>query len=328
MQKQGDAVKHSVLKLRLTDSEGSDDTGTESSKRLRSPMFYYQNSSDSGENDVDMGTRKKSCSVDSAPPVLASDNSDFSAGRGESSESMDSSEYSSGMDVDQRGSKGERSDAEDSESPSESLKLEEHSYDPIYGPHVANENVARVLESWEGRELHKPDAFLFKLLEKRGYDSRIIPAQKVRAKPTKKQLDDYTCHFLDAVRLSDTETIKELHKNGTTMNACNKFGESILHHACRRADFRTVELLLDLGGDINVVDDYGRTPIHDACWRSDSRFDIVTILLTRELDLLRRADIRGACPLSYIPENKWRHWCAYFFHQKDNFWAHSPIDRS
>merc|ERR1712146_645160 len=67
-------------------------------------------------------------------------------------------------------------------------------------------------------------------------------------------------------------------------------------------------------------DDYGRTPMHDACWRNGVSFDVITLLLNRDLDLLRTADVRGACPLSYVREEFWMHWCAYFFNQKEKYW--------
>ena len=111
-----------------------------------------------------------------------------------------------------------------------------------------------------------------------------------------------------------------------SMSACNKFSESIVHMACRRADFETVDYILRHGGDTGLVDDYGRTPLHDACWRSAPRFDVVTLLLDRNIDLLRMIDVRGANALKYICQDHWLQWCAYFFHQKDKYWP--PINNN
>ena len=105
------------------------------------------------------------------------------------------------------------------------------------------------------------------------------------------------------------------------MDACNRFGESIVHMACRRAEVDVVDFLLSNGGDKWFVDDFGRTPLHDACWRSEPRFDVVTLLLDRNLDLLRVMDVRGSNPLNYVREEHWVQWCAYFFHQKEKYWA-------
>ena len=91
--------------------------------------------------------------------------------------------------------------------------------------------------------------------------------------------------------------------------------------ACRRSEFPIAEFIIRHGGDCNIVDDFGRTPLHDACWRVEPRFDIVTLLLDYNLDLLRIVDVRGASPLKYIREEHWLQWCAYLFHQKDKYWA-------
>jgi hypothetical protein len=105
------------------------------------------------------------------------------------------------------------------------------------------------------------------------------------------------------------------------MSACNRFSESIIHMACRRATYPIVEYILLHGGDCTMVDDYGRTPLHDACWRANPGFDIVTLLLDKNTDLLLTMDVRGATPLKYVHEEHWLQWCAYLFHQKDKYWA-------
>ena len=91
--------------------------------------------------------------------------------------------------------------------------------------------------------------------------------------------------------------------------------------ACRRATYPIVEYILLHGGDCTMVDDYGRTPLHDACWRANPGFDIVTLLLDKNTDLLLTMDVRGATPLKYVHEEHWLQWCAYLFHQKDKYWA-------
>ena len=56
----------------------------------------------------------------------------------------------------------------------------------------------------------------------------------------------------------------------------------------------------------------------------EPRFDIVTLLLDQNLDLLRGMDVRGATPLKYVSEDNWLQWCAYLFHQKV-CGAHPPL---
>lgn len=135
-----------------------------------------------------------------------------------------------------------------------------------------------------------------------------------------KQLSDYDVDIVTAVRTSDLESLKRMHAEGKCLSACNKFSESIIHMACRRSDFKVVDFMVRNGGQISLIDDYGRTPLHDACWRSSPQFDVVTLLLDRNLDLLRMLDVRGASALNYVCEDQWLHWCAYFYHQKEKYW--------
>lgn len=104
------------------------------------------------------------------------------------------------------------------------------------------------------------------------------------------------------------------------MNACNKFGESIVHMACRRSTFEVVDFIMRNGGSSWFVDDFGRTPLHDACWRSEPRFDIVTLILNVCPELLFVQDVRGSLALNYVREEHWLQWCAYFYHQRDKYW--------
>ena len=122
------------------------------------------------------------------------------------------------------------------------------------------------------------------------------------------------------MRLGDIQRVREHSEAGRHMSACNAYSESVLHLACRRADYGVVHFLLQNGADCNVVDDFGRTPLHDTCWRSSQRFDIITVLLDMNIDLLRQTDIRGATPLMYVRPNHWLEWCAFIFHQKEKWW--------
>lgn len=192
-----------------------------------------------------------------------------------------------------------------------------------FEPEQIQSRVEAIVNRWEGVAPMQPDVFLYKLLSSRGYDSSVIPAREYRVPPTEKQMNDYDVILVDAVRRSDMVALRRLREEGRCMNACNKHSESVLHMAARRSNYETVKFILENGGDLSIVDDYGRTPMHDACWRNGVSFDVITLLLNRDLDLLRTADVRGACPLSYVREEFWMHWCAYFFNQKEKYWNYT-----
>ena len=87
--------------------------------------------------------------------------------------------------------------------------------------------------------------------------------------------------FVAAVRGSDVKRLRQLALEGRHMNACNKYGESIVHMACRRGDLEVLTFLVSTGAILDVADDFGRTPLHDACWTPEPRFDVVTFLLNK-----------------------------------------------
>ena len=179
------------------------------------------------------------------------------------------------------------------------------------------------VQRWGVLSAIAPDQFLKRILSSRGYSTDMVPAlsSPYRQKPTVKQMEDYDSELVRAVRSSDLAKLKSLKNIGRSMTACNRFGESIVHMACRRADFEVVDYLLDNIEGVWGVDDFGRTPLHDACWRPEPRFDIVTCVLDKNLHLLRVLDVRGANPLNYVREEHWTQWCAYLFHQKERYWA-------
>ena len=87
--------------------------------------------------------------------------------------------------------------------------------------------------------------------------------------------------FVAAVRGSDVKRLRQLALEGRHMNACNKYGESIVHMACRRGFLEVLTFLFSTGAILDVADDFGRTPLHDACWTPEPRFDVVTFLLNK-----------------------------------------------
>lgn len=134
------------------------------------------------------------------------------------------------------------------------------------------------------------------------------------SKPDEKDITSYDLGLVNAIRAKDIDTLRALHKEGKSMNACNRFGESLLHMCCRRGDVELVKFLVEeIGVRTNIKDDYGRTPMHDACWTSTPNFEIMEILIKySHTDLLLAADVRGHTPFDYARKEHWGAWVQFF----------------
>ena len=125
--------------------------------------------------------------------------------------------------------------------------------------------------------------------------------------------------IIQAVRGKNVAALQALHQQGKLLQCCNKFGESIVHMACRQSSTEVLESLMTLGQgvSIRVCCDSGRTPLHDACWTTDPNFDSILLLLQECPDLLRIQDKRGFTPLSYVPYGQWARWGAFLEEHQD-----------
>jgi ankyrin repeat protein len=98
----------------------------------------------------------------------------------------------------------------------------------------------------------------------------------------------------------------------------NKFGESILHLACRHGKTGIVEFLMfQAGSSPRVICDSGRTPMHDACWTATPNFECIRLVLKEVPDLLLIADKRGFTPLVYLPRDTWGEWSDFLERNRD-----------
>ena len=114
------------------------------------------------------------------------------------------------------------------------------------------------------------------------------------------------------VRNNDLPGLKMAHKGSsgsTTLQTSNKFGESLLHIACRRGYDDIARYLLDEAGVTPWVrDDYGRTPCHDACWTATPNLELMDLLVRRCPEMLLMSDKRGSTPLDYVRKDNWDVW--------------------
>jgi hypothetical protein len=131
-------------------------------------------------------------------------------------------------------------------------------------------------------------------------------------------LQQYTNDVVDAVRRNDLQKIKALHATGQlTTNACNQFGESIMHIACHRGHFELVKYMLnEMHLSLQHKDDYNRTPLHDACWTTSPQYELVNFLLEKEPSHLLLRDLRGYAPLDYVRKNDNGKWLRFLWERK------------
>jgi hypothetical protein len=133
-------------------------------------------------------------------------------------------------------------------------------------------------------------------------------------------MSSYGLSLTRAIRSSDKLKLQTLLSTGLNPNACNKFGESIIHAVCRRGDHDMLRILLDAGSSVRVSDDFGRTPLHDACWTASPKFETISLLLEKDPWLLSITDCRGNTPLGYVRKAHWAVWNGFLGAIIDRYW--------
>jgi len=124
--------------------------------------------------------------------------------------------------------------------------------------------------------------------------------------------------ILNAVRDQNLNTLRELHSAGRSMSCSNRFGESLLHMACKRGFTSVVKFLVEEAGvGIRITDDCGRTPLHDTLWNRDCQFEIFDALVRRDPALLLVSDKRGDTPFAYARKEHWGSWIEHLHGMKD-----------
>ena len=142
--------------------------------------------------------------------------------------------------------------------------------------------------------------------------------------PTAAMLEAYGTSIVMEVRNNNLEAVKKLFQEGQFkygVNACNRFGESILHIACRRGHLDMVKFLVGEAGlsCSTIRDDYHRTPLHDAFWTSTASPDVVEYMLEQPfvVDLLMAKDKRGFTPLDYSRGEDREKWLRFLWERRD-----------
>lgn len=157
-----------------------------------------------------------------------------------------------------------------------------------------------------------PHEVLLKMMSKKGVNAVSRSYSDLKDffhKPNQDEIDSYQFEVLRAVRDADIDFLRKFHQEGKSLNICNRFGESLLHLACRKQLVSVVDFLLNEANvPSQVCDDYGRTPMHDACWTAEPNFEVVDLILEKCPDLLLIKDKRGHTPLFYARREHWANW--------------------
>lgn len=131
---------------------------------------------------------------------------------------------------------------------------------------------------------------------------------------------NYCADVVAAVRENDLDSLQKIHsKDGRSLSCCNRFGESLLHMACRRG-FEAIVLYLIQDADVSVriTDDCGRTPLHDGLWHKECQYVIMDLLVRTDPLLLLTCDKRGHTPFAYCRREHWANWRKFLWDRREH----------
>ena len=133
------------------------------------------------------------------------------------------------------------------------------------------------------------------------------------ARPTQEATDAYDLNVVQAIRHNDIERLRTMLREGKSFNACNRFGESLIHMVCRRGNIKIATFLIkEACVDVDVRDDFGRSPMHDACWTSKPNVAIMDLLIDSvSPEMLLAEDVRGHTPFDYARKEHYEEWYQY-----------------
>lgn len=138
-------------------------------------------------------------------------------------------------------------------------------------------------------------------------------------KPPEEDVAAYDLETVKAIRANNLDQLRQLWCSGKSMDACNQFGESVLHMACRRGYAKMVEFLLcEVKVRSDRCDDFGRNPFHDALWTSTPNFEVVDLLIDfADPALLLSEDVRGNHPFAYARSDHSEKWIEFLEKRKE-----------
>ena len=99
-------------------------------------------------------------------------------------------------------------------------------------------------------------------------------------KPQEDDISSYDVEIVKVIRSKNVDRLREMWKSGRSMNACNQFGESLVHMVCRRGDLNILKFMIEEAKvSFAIKDDFGRNPFHDACWTPKPNLEMMDMLI-------------------------------------------------
>jgi hypothetical protein len=178
-----------------------------------------------------------------------------------------------------------------------------------------------------------PQQYLEDKLNERGYSTKRVNVLDTGyyREPTPLQIASYDVHVLKMIVLhvhyGSSKGLHDVLSCGISPDACNKYGESLVHRVCKAGNKKLLQVFLDHGASVQFANDYGRTPLHEACSATKPRFDLFEQVLKRDPHLIFLTDVRGATPLSYIRMEHYDPWIRQLEAILDVYWPRRCIPK-
>jgi hypothetical protein len=128
-------------------------------------------------------------------------------------------------------------------------------------------------------------------------------------RPSEEDIAGYSLEVVVAMRARDLTKLRSFHAEGKSLSCCNRFGEALIHMACRRSYTEIVRFMVEEAGvSLFVHDDFGRTPMHYSCWTAQPNLELLDFLVQKAPSLLLMCDVRGHMPMNYVRTEHWGQW--------------------
>ena len=185
---------------------------------------------------------------------------------------------------------------------------------------LSTSNISSQHNSSDPDETH-PHNLLVNILKEKGCKATMRKSSSVKdffLEITEEGIAAFDQDVARAVRENNITFLRERRDSGKTLQSSNRFGESLIHMACRRGSTEVVRFFIkEANVSLRVKDDFGRTPLHDACWSPEPNFKLMELLISHDPDLLMIEDVRGHSPFSYARKNHWGCWKKFLSEKRD-----------